>query len=176
MRFLVVSDTHGETSGLALVLDRLGRSVDGLIHCGDGAADIPFLLEAMNLRLPLHLVRGNTDSSPAFPQLRPVHVAERKLLLAHGHHFLKGDSYALFIAEAVRQQACAFLYGHTHIPSIDVYSNILLLNPGSLSRPRGSWGPSFAVMDVPEEKGCWIDVRFFELQTRGRALFKAFRP
>lgn len=177
MRFLVVSDTHGETAGLTDVLGLLGPAMHGLVHCGDGALDAQIVLQQLGLRLPVHAVRGNMDSSPAVPPYRPVWVNQRKLLVAHGHHYLHGDSATLLVAEAKRQGACAFLFGHTHIPFIGLSGNILLLNPGSLSRPRSQWGRSFAVMDVPGDKTGWIDVKFYELgQRRGRPTLHAFRP
>jgi len=177
MRFLVVSDTHGDSSGLLAVLELLGPTVQGLIHCGDGALDVQLVLQQLELRLPVHLVRGNMDTNPAIPPYRPVWVNQRKLLVAHGHHYLHGDSCALMVAEAKRQAACAFLFGHTHIPAIGMSGNILLLNPGSLSRPRSSWGRSFAIMDVPEDKTSWIDVKFYELTTSvGQLRLHAFRP
>ena len=51
------------------------------------------------------------------------------------------------------------LTGHTHIPTLDVNSEgVLLLNPGSTSIPKGGFAPSlalyedgvFTVMDLDE--------------------------
>ncbi|HAP42795.1 MAG: hypothetical protein A2087_11990 [Spirochaetes bacterium GWD1_61_31] len=177
MRFLLVSDTHGDRANLALVLAKLAPAVDGILHCGDGVGDVGQVLHQLGLRAMVYLVRGNVDSSPGVPLTRSVRVAERKLLVAHGHHFLNGDSCNLLLAEAVRQRACCFCFGHTHIPFVHQFDGVLLINPGSLARPRGSWGPSFAVMEVPEKKGAWIEVKFYEVSRRGDGVrFAAFKP
>lgn len=177
MRLLVVSDTHGDSLGLSRVLGLLGASMHGLIHCGDGCTDIQAAQLASGRRLPVYAVRGNVDASMQQPLIRGVHIEDRKLLVAHGHHFLHGNSNALLLSEARRQGACAFLFGHTHVPFIKMVNNILLLNPGSLSRPRSVWGPSFAIIDVPQRRGSWIDVKFYELTgTRSQPRLHAFRP
>lgn len=171
----MVSDTHGETDGLRLVLGKLGRTVQGLIHLGDGAADA-FGLIGVPLP-PLYQVRGNVDADWSLPPVRTIWALDRKLLAAHGHHYIEGTSFRPFVVAAQREKACAFLFGHTHVPFCSEQGGVLLLNPGSLSRPRGRWGPSFAVIDVSPEGEGWIDVRLFELVGCGtKTRFLALHP
>ncbi len=175
MRFLVVSDTHGETAGLRAVLAKLGRTVQGLIHLGDGSGDV-HNLPGVPLP-PMYQVRGNVDGDWSLPPVRTIWALDRKIMAAHGHHYLEGSTLRPFVIAAQREAACAFLFGHTHVPYCGDDGGVLLLNPGSLSRPRGRWGPSFAVIDVPPEGSGWIDVRMFELSGSGSKLrFSAIHP
>ncbi len=68
-------------------------------------------------------------------------------------------------------------FGHTHLPFWEVMQGVLLLNPGSLSRPRGSFGPSFAVLEAPPLGMGAIDVKIYELSGgAARPRFTLIRP
>lgn len=165
MRFIVVSDTHGDAEGLRIVISRLGKVMDGLIHLGDGANDISGL---RFLKMPqVYSVRGNVDNSWSLPPVRVVHANGRKIMLAHGHHYLETSSLRPFVLAALQEQASAFLFGHTHVPYLGEEDGVLLLNPGSLSRPRGIYGPSFAILTVPEQPDGAINVKMYELIGKG---------
>ncbi len=177
MRLLVVSDTHGDARGLVAVLRLLGRSVQGLVHLGDGAADLAQAAASGCPMPPAWAVRGNVDGDWSLPPVRTIWALDRKILAAHGHHYLDGDSYRPFLQAAEREGAAAFFFGHTHVPFWDEAGGILLLNPGSLSRPRGSWGPSFAVVEVPPQGDGWFDVKLYELHGSGsRTRLCAIQP
>ncbi len=189
MRFLIVSDTHGDARNLSAVLSVLGRAVDGIIHCGDGSTD---LAGAMHLGAPMppaYPVKGNADSLHTLPAQLIVCAGKRRILVAHGHRLLRDSSMTPLLDEAKRNQACACFFGHTHIPCYKSVGRILLVNPGSLSKPRSAWGPSFAVVEIPDEGSnspgiagspgskCGFDVKFYELKgTYAKPRFHAFRP
>ena len=40
--------------------------------------------------------------------------------------------------------------GHTHVPLVKWYGDVLLVNPGSPSRPRSMDGPTFGVLTLNE--------------------------
>ncbi len=183
MRFLIVSDTHGDARNLGAVLSLLGRVVDGVIHCGDGATDLASAMHHGAPMPPAYSVRGNADSHFSLPAQRIVCAGERRILVAHGHNFLHGSSMTPLLDEARRNQACACFFGHTHIPYFSSGSRILLVNPGSLSKPRCSWGPSFAVVEIPtpgsgsSRNSGGFDVKFYELKgSYSKPRFHAFRP
>jgi len=183
MRLLIVSDTHGEARNLSAVLSLLGRAVDGIIHCGDGAADLASAMHYGAPMPPAYPVRGNADSNFSLPQIRIITAGDRRILVAHGHQYLHSSSMAPLLDEARRNKACACFFGHTHVPYCKSSSRIMLLNPGSLSRPRSSWGPSFAVAEIPSDdagtpqNAGGIDVKFYELKgTCAKPRLHAFRP
>ena len=55
------------------------------------------------------------------------------------------------------------LFGHTHWAFVEVQRGILVLNPGSISRPRGRDRPTFAVIHMPEDLAVWFTVQFYEV-------------
>ena len=162
MRLLVVSDTHGDSTNLIAVLRIIGSSVDGLIHLGDGSGDIEAAARYGSPLPPAWGVRGNVDSDWSVPSIRRIQAGCQSILAAHGQLHL-GDSWQPFVSAAKKQGAQAFFFGHTHIPFLERINGVLLLNPGSLSRPRGIWGPSFAIVEAPAAEGSRFRVKLFEL-------------
>lgn len=169
MKLLVISDTHGYLDRAREVLQRLGGRVDAVAHLGDHD------LDAMDLQrefpsLPVYFVRGNNDFSPVTPSKKMLRFQGRMLLLTHGHkqrvHW-NPDTIAYWAEE---QGADAVLFGHTHQPMYDDRGRVLMLNPGSLSLPRGGGLPTFGILTI-EENGrmegaimeCHPDGRFVRL-------------
>ena len=176
MRLLVVSDTHGESANLISVLRVIGSSVDGLIHLGDGSADIEAAARYGSPMPPAWCVRGNVDSDWSVPSSRRIQAGGQTILAAHGQLYL-GDNWQAFITAAKKQGAQAFFFGHTHVPFLERMSGVLLLNPGSLSRPRGIWGPSFAVVEASETQDSRFRVKHFELRgSASRPQFVIIHP
>lgn len=177
MRILVVSDTHGDPRGLVAVLSKLGRSVQMLVHLGDGVSDVEAAARYGSPMPPSYVVRGNVDTDWSTPSIRQLWAFDRKILAAHGHMYLKGDSFQPFIKAARREGAQAFFFGHTHIPFWAVMNGILLLNPGSLTRPRGNFGPSFAIVEAPPAGMGPFDVKMYQLiGSASRPRFSVIRP
>ena len=141
-RIAVFSDTHGDLSRLDAAM-RAIEPVDSIIHLGDFASDAVRMADKLNL--PYHAVRGNCDTRRGFPGELVVHYEKTALLLAHGHQYPQMDSFA-YKAEA--QHCAAALFGHTHLPLLSAFGRVLLINPGSLSRPRASSKPSFCVLSI----------------------------
>ena len=49
---------------------------------------------------------------------------------------------------AEQLNANIIICGHTHIADIKLQNNILLVNPGSISLPKLSFNPTYAVLDL----------------------------
>ncbi|MBN1519141.1 MAG: metallophosphoesterase [Spirochaetales bacterium] len=177
MRILLVSDTHGDPRGLAAVLSKLGRSVQMLVHLGDGASDVEAAASSGVPMPPWYAVRGNVDGDWSVPASRILWAYDRKILAVHGHTQLGGNSYRPLVQAAKHEGADACFFGHTHVPFWDLVSGVLLVNPGSLSRPRSRYGPSFAVVEAPPSSMGAYDVKMFELAgSLSRPRFLAIRP
>ncbi len=175
MRLLVVSDTHGDYRSLVAVLKLLGRSVQAILHLGDGSGDIRSAALSGAPMPPAYGVRGNMDSDTGIPLQRRFDAAGRIIMAAHGHRYPLGEGIACLSRAAKEAGARAFFYGHTHIPLNEERGGVIILNPGSLSRPRGPWGPSFAVVEAPESMTC-LDVKIYELTgTLSKPALKAIR-
>lgn len=162
MRLLVVSDTHGDSQGLVAVLRVLGRSVGALIHLGDGSNDLKAAARTGVPMPPVFGVRGNMDSEATQPLARILDAGGLSVLTVHGHRFPLGEGTAALAHAARDAGAQAVFFGHTHVPLVDEREGVLVLNPGSLSRPRGPWGPSFAVVEAREGPARFT-AKFYEL-------------
>lgn len=142
MRIAVFSDTHGDLTRLDAAMQAV-EPVDVFLHLGDFSSDAARI--AKRLMLPYHAVRGNCDTRHDFPSEQVVQYEKTALLLAHGHQYPNTDSLAY---RAEELHCAAALYGHTHQPQLSASGRILLINPGSLSRPRNASKPSFCVISI----------------------------
>ena len=136
MRFVVLSDTHGDLSKMYGALDYLrALKPDALIHLGDLCRDAELLAREMDLQL--YAVAGNCDAGrTAAPQERVLEVEGVRILLCHGHERGVSDGLQRLIYAAQERECGAALYGHTHRQVVVTEQGILLMNPGSLCRPR----------------------------------------
>ena len=142
IRIAVFSDTHGDLSRLDAAM-RLIQPVQAIIHLGDFAADAARIAAALGL--PYQAVRGNCDASDAFPAEQVVWYEKTSLLLTHGNRYGSG----WMLAHETKQRHCkAALFGHSHVPLLRNEGGILLINPGSLSHPRGGSTHGFCVLAV----------------------------
>ena len=140
MRIGVFSDTHGDISGARRFFDSLSP-LDCLFHLGDYAADGEKLAKLFSC--PAYAVRGNCDFRSDAPLERTVDLGGKRFLLLHGHQYYS-MSALLYRSEEVR--ADMVLYGHTHVPDLSADGPRLILNPGSLSRPRNGSMESCALI------------------------------
>ena len=141
-RIAVFSDTHGSIENLRFFTDRLGQ-VDSVFHLGDCVEDVPPL--AARLNSGFVSVRGNCDPWASEPLETVIEWYNERILLLHGHTHM-GKLALWYRAKA--QNCTVVCSGHTHVASVEEYDGILMLNPGSLSRPRDGKGPSCAVLTV----------------------------
>jgi len=154
------------------------------VFLGDGADDLAPASARAGFTLSWNIVRGNVDvmsfSLPGAMLLEITgssHVARgnpaarssqtiRKLFLTHGNAYNVGEGFKTLAAAARTNNAEAALFGHTHVPHCEMLDGILLLNPGSIGRPRSKVGPTFAVLECPPVGP--LSARFFGLAKRGK--------
>ena len=149
MQFLVFSDSHGDTR---LMQDIVAANMaDGVIFLGDYINDCVKLQRAFP-ELKIFAVPGNCDFASPLPREVLLELGVNKIYLTHGHmHGVKSD-YEQVAAAAAANQACACLFGHSHVPVLCEKNGILLLNPGSITDPRGHLGRSYAVLNILDGK------------------------
>lgn len=95
---------------------------------------------------PLVAVAGNCDSPVDqnmidFPIEAPysqIADGDRIFFLTHGHHFDREHLPQL-------GEGSVFVSGHTHLPLLERQGHIILLNPGSVSLPRGGSDKGYAM-------------------------------
>ena len=159
MRIGVFADSHGDISPARLFLPLLGQ-LDALFHLGDHAADAPKLGKLFDC--PVYAVRGTCDFGAADPLELTVNLEGKRFLLLHGHQYYARESL-LYRAEEVG--ADMLLYGHSHVPELSADGARLILNPGSLSRPRWGSQQSCALITIDEGQ---LKVKFINQSSLSR--------
>ena len=144
MKIGVFSDTHGNLARLPAALAAMGP-IDAFLHLGDFGTDAELIAKSVNV--PFYAVRGNCDFKRTYPAEQIVNLGGAQLLLVHGDRFR--DVY--HIAERAEATHCAaVLFGHTHVPLLQAQGNILIINPGSMTRPLGGSKPSCALLTIED--------------------------
>lgn len=152
MRVLIVSDTHRRVENLLQVLENEGK-FDMVIHCGDaeGLSDEV----RTRIRCPLYIVAGNNDFFSDLQRELVFNIGKYRVLLTHGHHYRVGFGTEFLVIEAKARDIDIAIYGHTHMPKMDVEDGVILLNPGSISYPRHMGRvPTYIIMDVDDNGDC----------------------
>lgn len=146
-RILVLSDTHRHVSLSLRVIPAI--KPDAIIHLGDMVSDAEEI-EACFPDIPLYNVRGNNDYA-FIDSERVFEIFGIKFFCAHGHTLRVERG----IERAKEENCKAFLYGHTHIGKCEYTDGILVMNPGSITRPRDGVF-SFGVIEIEngEITGC----------------------
>ena len=166
MNFMIASDIHGSAPACKTLLDRFRSSdAERLIILGDilyhgPRNDLP---DGYEPKAVIHMlseyadrlfcVRGNCDAEvdqmvlpfPILAETALLFVDGRTWLAVHGHrpgaNPLTGDLPRL-------PEGSVVLSGHTHIPVLERNSDgVILLNPGSVSIPKGGFPASFALYE-----------------------------
>lgn len=150
MKYMIISDIHGNIENLNKVLDIYSKEhCSKLLVLGDlfnyvidlNRQDIIHRLNMMKDNIIA--VSGNCDINTRgiefyMPSINNIDLNNKTLLLTHGHsftkeHLLKGDADIIFL-------------GHTHIPEIEKINDKLFVNPGSISKSRRGEN-SFSIVD-----------------------------
>jgi putative phosphoesterase len=160
---LVLADTHGDVDALITVLGWAmeNRMADCMAFLGDGVRDINRAAARTGFSASCTAVRGNGDAEN-LPSSGILEFADHRFFLTHGHLYRVHNGYDTLISSAKSMGADAALFGHTHVPLKKQAGTMLLLNPGSLGRPRSSAGPTFATIECPPVNG--LVVRFWGLR------------
>lgn len=147
MKILVCSDTHGR---LLDAYDAIERELpDAVIHLGDHAEDAQELMRSYP-EIDFYTVRGNNDFDWEVPLSRVITLAGVRLYLTHGHHERVHGSALGNLVSCAENAACQIAcYGHTHRTRLETCGAVLVLNPGSLSLPRGGV-KSYAVLEMEQ--------------------------
>src|SRR5215510_13863709 len=121
----VIADTHGLLRPQALAAL---AGVDLIVHAGDiGSAA---LLDALAAIAPVVAVRGNNDRdrwAASLPERVTTEIAGARLHVVHDLKTLRGDPAGLGVQVSA---------GHSHKPSVEHRSGVMLLNPGSAGPRR----------------------------------------
>ena len=159
MRILVVSDTHRNTGRFVELMQEFSKKIEAVIHLGDNVEDVDFVKR--NYRLPVYVVAGNCDYGGNVPHEVLLHIGGKRVFFTHGHYYnVRYNSVDTLAKRAAEVQADICLFGHTHIPTVQVQNGIIFFNPGSLNEPRGSSRPSYGIIKIENDRICPMAVPY----------------
>lgn len=162
MRFLVVSDIHGDSYWAQRAVDTFkAESADRLVLLGDilyhgPRNDLPAHYEPKKVISILNeladkilCVRGNCEAEvdqmvlkfPCMADYIYLVSGDVPFFLTHGHTYNSDNLPAIIIEGTV------FVSGHTHITQDLVIDGIRFMNPGSPSIPKEGSIPSYIVIE-----------------------------
>lgn len=143
MKYLVVSDNHGDRQIIADLFNHYQEKVDYIFHCGD--SELP---ANDALWKKAYVVTGNCDYDAGYQQSQLVETGEDRVYMTHGHLSNVRFGITQLGIEAQAADANIVLFGHTHQIGCEKVGSRLFLNPGSISQPRGTiQEKSFAIID-----------------------------
>ena len=150
MKALVFSDSHGKLDNLLEVLKQ-HPDYEAIFHLGDVVGDEERLRNMTPY--PVYMVRGNCDYYSRCKDSLLIEWGGRRIAMCHGHRQINfGGSLKDFYTFGRNQKADIVMFGHTHRPLLEEAEGMILLNPGSISRPRQENKiPIYTVMSADED-------------------------
>jgi putative phosphoesterase len=123
------------------------RSADLILHGGDFVSSA-FLEELRAFGPPVEGVYGNMDEAALreeLPRERVVEIAERRIGMVH----IPGPRTGREARLAARFPDCdAVVYGHTHVPQVERFQHLWVLNPGSPTERRSAPTHSMLLLTI----------------------------
>ena len=147
MRILVIGDTHGNTENILDIMHDLAGRLDAVIHLGDIVSDAEIIKS-----VPVHTVAGNCDKNTSAPDEDLLEAEGKLIYITHGHLFNVNYSTKRIEERAKELNADVCLFGHTHIPYLNVDHGHITMNPGSLSEPRGGSQAGYGILKIENGK------------------------
>ena len=138
LRLGVIADSHGR---LDERVHTAFESVDAILHAGDICAAT--VLDELETIAPVTAVLGNCDGAGLPGYDLPI-TAEKtfgsvRVLVVHDRSTLG----------PVPEGVDVVVFGHSHMPLVDVVDGVLWLNPGSAQQARRSpLGRSVAILEI----------------------------
>ncbi|SCI21566.1 MULTISPECIES: metallophosphoesterase family protein [unclassified Romboutsia] len=148
MRIGIVSDTHRMENFINKAIPYL-KECDLIIHAGDNFIDSKYIHKMTGI--DIIAVKGNCDFEHIEDEII-FYIEDKTIFLCHGDNY--GVKYGLNEIEraAINYEANIVIFGHTHIPLSIKKDNIIYINPGSTSIPRGGSSRQFVIMNIDEGK------------------------
>jgi len=172
MRLMVISDIHGSNDFLKKALEIfISEEFDKLLILGDimyhgprnpippGYAPAEVANQLNKIKEKIIAIRGNCDSEvdqmllefPIMESYKQLFFNDTELFITHGHNYSPDD-----LPKNINKNTI-FCFGHTHIPEIYTKDNLYILNPGSITLPKGESANSYAVITDNEIAICNLE-------------------
>ena len=150
MIILVVSDSHGVNENVKKAIEDAGK-IDALIHLGDVGYNYREI-EVM-AGVPAYFVSGNCDYINELKDRLILSFGDHLIYAVHGHREGVHMGLSTLRYSAIQNDCDIALYGHTHIPYLDIDENdVSILNPGSVTQPRQEGHEkTYAIITIDDE-------------------------
>lgn len=147
MKIGVISDSHGNKQALEKALNHMGKA-DVIFHLGDYVKDSEYIKEFHSG--PIYCVKGNCDFfiDVKAPNERLELLKDKKVFAVHGHRYGVKDGIKDLYSKGLKIGADVILFGHTHCAGIVRVDEMIILNPGSVSRPRDAKPPTYGIIEI----------------------------
>lgn len=171
MKILIASDLHGSTRASEKIIELDEQyHFEKVILLGDinysGARNVPPLdyypisvcENLSKIKDKLTLIRGNCDSRVdefvlkiKFEDLIETELNGHRTVLTHGDLYNESN--------LVLNKNDIFMYGHTHIYVLEKSEkSYFVLNPGSLTLPKGGNPKTYAIYDLDKDSISLFDI------------------
>ncbi len=131
MKVLVFADSHGQRQIMAEIAGQEQPSL--ILHLGDHEADCRDTFGSVRVVK----VRGNCDYGSGEETSRRFDLGEAKIFMTHGHLYRVKFELDTLTKVALSEGANVILFGHTHRPYLQKYSDYTIMNPGTPDKTYG---------------------------------------
>ncbi len=170
---LVASDIHNDDQAFEILVKKAeNKDCLALLYAGDLNIENCMISSLLQVRNFLFIpVQGNcdnkwewTDLGMDLPLYRTCSFGGLKIFISHGHMYTDPSSAGLY-----DKDFDIVINGHTHVNSLSEQildgKQIVFMNPGSPSRPRGYSKPSYGTIVFNEDDS--VGFRLHALQGDG---------
>ena len=149
MLIAVISDSHGNKDSINKIKKKISNA-DVLLFLGDGENDLAEITN--DFTGEVFAVRGNCDITGKYPEEQILEIQGKKIFICHGHRYNVKYGYNSIYYRGKEIGADIVLFGHSHIPIIEEYDGIVLMNPGSISHGMGRLNKTLGYIDLIDDK------------------------
>ena len=146
MRIGIISDTHRFTAAIDKAIPLL-QDCDLIVHAGDNIDDSEYI-EAMT-DIPVVAVKGNCDFYSTPGKDEEIFMAEdKRIFVCHGHNYGIKYTFTDLFERASELDVDIVIFGHSHVPCYEKIKDVIFINPGSPSLPRGGSKKGIGILDI----------------------------
>lgn len=153
MQIMILSDSHSmKKNDLIKIISR--HPADCYIHCGD--VFMPYTdIEIGHF----YIVKGNNDRPP-IPENLTLEIDGLNFFIVHGHLYHVDAGIQGLASYAKEHHIDVVCFGHTHRPTCQIQDDIIYINPGSVTYPRGQYRyPTYCLFDTKTKKVTYYNVK-----------------
>lgn len=150
MNILLVSDDHGMLGFEKAYNDACAKygTIEMVLHAGDTEGNSEKYYRDI-CGCQIYIVNGNNDDY-INPEYAVVKAMNKTIFLTHGHLYgVYAGMEKLYFA-ALEKKADIAVFGHTHRAYHETADSVEMINPGSLTLPRGGRYGMYAVLSIDD--------------------------